>query len=88
MYLISVREHVEKTFEQLAKKNPKQLEIIKNKLAEIVENPHRYKPLRKPMQNNRRVHIDKSFVLIYSIDERSKTVIVEEYDHHDSIYRG
>jgi YafQ family addiction module toxin component len=86
MYLISVREHVEKAFERLAKKNPKQLEIIKNKLAEIVENPHRYKPLRQPMQNKRRIHVDKSFVLIYSIDESSKTIVLEEYDHHDNIY--
>jgi mRNA-degrading endonuclease RelE of RelBE toxin-antitoxin system len=35
----------------------------------------------------RRVHIDKSFVLVFSIDETEKTVIIEDYDHHDKIYK-
>jgi YafQ family addiction module toxin component len=87
MYLISVKAHVEKAFERLAKKNPKQLEILRKKLAEVVENPYRYKPLKSPLQNKRRVHVDKSFVFVYSIDESSKTIVVEEYDHHDKIYR-
>jgi mRNA-degrading endonuclease RelE of RelBE toxin-antitoxin system len=32
------------------------------------------------------VHIDKSFVLTYSVDEHKEVVIVEDYDHHDNIY--
>ena len=38
------------------------------------------------MQGIRAVHIDKSFVLTYLIDEPRKTVIIEDYDHHDNIY--
>ncbi len=38
------------------------------------------------MHGARRVHIGKSFVLIYEIDERSKSVKLLDYEHHDVIY--
>ncbi|NQU79144.1 type II toxin-antitoxin system RelE/ParE family toxin [Candidatus Woesearchaeota archaeon] len=86
MYSYELRKSVEKIFFKLAKKNPKQLEKIYNKIEEIVAEPHRYKNLKKPMNNLKRVHIDKHFVLTFSIDEPSITVIIEDYDHHDNIY--
>lgn len=85
MYSISVKGHVERIFRRLEKRDKKQLKIIKKKLQQIVENPQHFKPLRVPMQNKRRAHIG-SFILIYSIDEKNKTVIVEEYTHHDEVY--
>ena len=87
MYNYEVRKSVETIFLKLAKKNPKQLEIIYKKIEEIRQNPHHYKNLRSPLQHLKRVHIDKSFVLVYSIDEQSKIIIIEDYDHHDNIYR-
>lgn len=86
MYSVSNRPKIDKIFEKLAKKNPKQLKIIAKKLEEILDNPYRFKPLSNVMKGQRRVHIDKSFVLVYSIDEQNKTVILEDYDHHDRIY--
>jgi mRNA-degrading endonuclease RelE of RelBE toxin-antitoxin system len=38
------------------------------------------------MNHLKRVHIDKQFILVFSIDEKSKTVILEDYNHHDNIY--
>ncbi len=82
MYNLIIKEELNIKFEKLAKKNKKQLEIISNKLDEILENPHRYKNLRAQMNHLKRVHIDKHFVLVFSIDEDSKTAILEDYDHH------
>jgi len=87
MYSIKLRKHVDKIFSKLAKKNPKQLKVIQNRLEEIAKNPYTFKPLKKPLQGKRRVHIDKSFVLIYSIDEEDKEIILEDYDHHDNVYK-
>ena len=87
MYRVGFRKSVERKLQKLAKKNPKQMEIVIKKIEEIRENPHRYKNLRKPLQHLKRVHIDSSFVLIFSIDEGKKMVIIEDYDHHDKIYR-
>lgn len=85
-YSLEIRKHVEKTFIKIAKKDPLQEKAVKNKIKQILEDPYRFKPLRKPMQGKRRVHTFGPFVLIYSINEKSKKVIIEDYDHHDRIY--
>jgi len=87
MHSYELRKSVEETFFKLAKKNPKQLEIIEKKIKEILENPEHYKNLRTPLQHLKRVHIDKSYVLTYSIDHKRKTIIIEDYEHHDKIYK-
>lgn len=86
MYSYELRINVERIFHKLSKKNPKQLYIIEKKIQEITSNPYHYKSLKAPLQHLRRVHIDKHFVLIFSIDEKSKIVIIEDYEHHDKIY--
>ena len=86
MYRLFLRRSVERTFHKLAKRDPKQLRVIQSKLEEVLANPHRFKNLRAPLQHLRRVHIE-SFVLVYSIDEARKAVVVEDYDHHDMIYK-
>lgn len=87
MYSVKSRKHVDKIFSKLAKKKSKQLKIIQKKLEEIVKNPYHFKPLKRPLHNRRRVHIDKSFVLIYSIEEKDKAIVLEDYDHHGNIYK-
>lgn len=87
IYTLYYRPNIDKIFRNLAKKNPKKLEIISKKLEKIVQNPHRYKNLRYPLNNWKRVHIDRHFVLTFSIDEDTKTVILEDYEHHEKIYK-
>ena len=87
MYLFDTRSHVDKIFLKLKRKNPAQLEIIYNKIAEIIQNPNRYKNLRKPMQDFKAVHIDKHFVLAFSVDYSKKLIIIEDYDRRDNIYK-
>jgi len=86
MYDYTLRKSVEKIFFKLSKKNPKQLEIIHKKLEEVKSNPHHYKNLRTPLQHLKSIHIDSSFVIVFSVDEKSKTIIIEDYDHHDRVY--
>ncbi|MHA1888991.1 MAG: type II toxin-antitoxin system RelE family toxin [Promethearchaeota archaeon] len=87
MYNLRIRKTVEKSFHKLTKRNPKQLEIIENKVSEIRLKPHHYKNLKAPLQHLKRVHIDKSFVLTFSVDETNHTIVIEDYDHHDRIYK-
>lgn len=87
MHFLEIRKSVEKTLQKLSKKNPKQLAIIEKKLAEILENPQHYKNLNAPLQHLKRVHIDSNFVLVFSVNETNKTVTIEDYDHHDNIYK-
>ena len=87
MYNLEIIENVERIFRKLAKKDRVSFEYINKKVAEIRENPYHFKPLRAPMQNFRRVHIG-NFVLIYSIDEKRKTIIIEKYEHHEIVYKS
>jgi YafQ family addiction module toxin component len=88
MYKLQVREDLDKLFSRLAARNPKQMGIISKKVEEIRADPLRYKNLRAPLNRWRRVHIEKSFVLCFSVDEETQTVTLEDYDHHDRIYRN
>ena len=87
MYALEAREHVDRIFKKLAKRNPNQMDVIARKIQEILEDPHRFKPMHFPLGGMRRIHFG-SFVLLFSIDEQRKTVILEDYEHHDRVYRA
>ena len=87
MYDYVLRRSLEKIFFKLAKKNPEQLKIIEKKIVGIIENPQHYKNLRKPLQHLKRVHVDKSFVLVFSVNKSKKLVVFEDYEHHDNVYK-
>ena len=86
MYELEIRDHVDKAFMKLAKRDSKQMEAITKKIREISEEPHAYKPLHFPLAGMRRVHIG-NYVLVFSIDESRGTVVLEDYEHHDRVYR-
>ncbi|MFW5852768.1 MAG: type II toxin-antitoxin system mRNA interferase toxin, RelE/StbE family [Nanoarchaeota archaeon] len=69
---MEIKEEADKIFSKLAKKNPKLLTVLNNKIKEILKNPFGYKPLRKPLTGFRRVHIEKHFVLIFHVDHSRK----------------
>jgi mRNA interferase RelE/StbE/toxin YoeB len=85
MYNLEIRENVDAIFRKLSKKDKVSFEYINKKIFEIRENPYHFKPLKNPLQNFRRVHIG-SYVLFYSINENTKTIIIEKYKHHDDAY--
>ena len=89
MYSLDVKSRVDKIFLKLRKKDLKTLKIINIKIDEICLHPYNeYKNLRYGLSEYKRVHINKSFVLIFKIDHANETVIVYDYDHHDRVYRN
>jgi YafQ family addiction module toxin component len=86
-YKLEVKESLDKRLKKLSKEDKEMLHLINRKVKEILDDPHRFKPLKRPMQNKRRVHIGGSFVLIYEIDEKKNTVTLLDFDHHDNIYK-
>jgi YafQ family addiction module toxin component len=85
MYELEIREHLDRAFRKLAKKDAQQMEALTKKIKEIAENPHDFKPFRFPLAGKRRVHVG-SFVLIFSVDESRRTVVLEDYERHDRVY--
>lgn len=87
MYSLDIRPQLDKKLDKLFKKDRMQYERVIRKAEEILQDPHHYKNLRAPLQNWKRVHIAKHFVLTFSVDEKRKVVILEDYEHHDKIYK-
>jgi YafQ family addiction module toxin component len=88
VYKLAVKESLDKKFKRLQKRDKEMLRLINRKVQDILEDPYRFKPLRKPLQNKRRVHVGGSFVLIYEINEKEKLVTLFDFDQHDNIYKG
>lgn len=87
MYRLAIKESLDKKFKKLQKKDTEMLRLIDRKVQDILDDPYRFKPLRKPLQNKRRVHVGGHFVLIYEINEEQKIVTLLDFDHHDNIYK-
>ncbi len=86
MYNLEIKEGLDKKFKKINKKDKTMIELIDRKVRDILDDPYRFKPLRKPLQNKRRVHVGGSFVLIYDINEEDRVVTLLEFDHHDNIW--
>ena len=87
MYALDIKPELDKKLTKIYKKNRKQYEIIMKKATEIVQNPQHYKNLRKPLQYLKEAHIDNHFVLTFSVDENTKIVTLEDFEHHDKIFK-
>jgi len=87
VYNLEIKEGLDKKFKKIKKKDKAIIELIDRKVRDILDDPYRFKSLRKPLQNTRRVHVGGSFVLIYEINEEERVVTLLEFDHHDNIYK-
>ena len=74
MFNLAIKESLDKKFKRLRTKDKEMLQLIEKKVNDILDDPYRFKPLRKPMQNKRRVHVGGPFVLVYEINEREQLV--------------
>ena len=87
MYKLAVKESLDRKLKRLRTKDKEMLRLIELKVNDILADPYRFKPLRKPMQNKRRVHVGGPFVLIYEINEKEGLITLLDFDHHDNIYK-
>lgn len=87
MYSWEIKPKCKKVINKKSKKNPVLKEAVENKINEIIKNALHYKPLKYDFKGERRVHILKSFVLIYEIDYSKKLVTFKRFVHHDEAYK-
>jgi YafQ family addiction module toxin component len=85
MYRLKIDDDCKKIFSKLSVKNPRRMQMVRDKISRILDNPEHFKPLSGKMKGLRRVHIDNHFVLIYEVVD--DMVIISDFDHHDHIYR-
>jgi len=86
-YSYSIEKRLKAKLKRISKKDKKLYDTVMKKIGGIIKNPQHYKPLRYDMKGLRRVHLEKSFVLVFEIDEEEKMVRFLDFGHHDEIYR-
>lgn len=73
--------------DKICKKDRSLFDCVMKKIKEILNNPHHYKPLRHDLKGFYRVHVEKSFVLIFVVEENNSMVEFIDLKHHDEIYK-
>lgn len=90
MFNCEFTDELKAIIKQLNKKDRKKSLIIAKKVEEIINNDiqsiDRYKNLRSPLNYLKRVHIDKHFVLTFSVNKEKNFILFVDFDHHDNIY--
>lgn len=84
-YAIVANPDVEATLRKLGKKDAARFEQMIKKLQELGENPEIGKPLNRPMQGLRRVHIGH-YVLTYKFEKKKGLITLVDYAHNDDVY--
>ena len=83
-------EPLKKKLTRLFKKDKNRYEILMKKITQIsncdgTELDH-FKNLRHDLSDEKRVHVDKSFVLTLRVDHQRKLILFLNFDHHDAAY--
>jgi len=85
-YEIRISDKLSKILRKSLKKDNIMYTAIINKIEEIRLNPDHYPNLHGRMSNLKHVHVGSSFVLLYSVDENTRTITFEDLKHHDDAY--
>ncbi|MEK6903427.1 MAG: addiction module toxin RelE [Nanoarchaeota archaeon] len=90
MFDFDLSDEMKLILRKLSKKDRKKVEIINKKIKEIITSDQQtidhYKNLRYNMKHLKRVHIDKHFVLTFTVNKEKNFILFADLDHHDTIY--
>jgi len=88
MYPYKTSEKLDKILKKLSKKNRQLYEQILKKINEVANfyNIESYKNLRYNLKDFKRVHVGH-FVLVFNFDKNKNLISLEDFDHHDNIYK-
>ncbi len=87
IYSLETKPSCQESIAKTCKKNPVLEEALRRKVQQILLNPDHYKPLKYDLAGERRVHIMKSFVLKFEVDEVRRIVTLIAFSHHDEAYK-
>jgi len=84
-------EKVKKVLEKLSTRDKVLAVAINKKIKQICscneEVINHYKNLRYDLSEYKRVHVERSFVLLFKVDFEKKMILFVDIDHHDNIYK-
>src|SRR3989344_5698166 len=90
MFDFDLTDELKLIIRKLVKKDKKKVEIINKKVKEIInsnkDSINHYKNLRHDLSDYKRVHIDRSFILVFKVDLFNNFILFVDFDHHDKVY--
>ncbi|MFH0905771.1 MAG: addiction module toxin RelE [archaeon] len=90
-YIAIILEDLKKILNKLATKDKVLSTAVYNKIEQICSCDEdmieqHYKNLKYEFSDYKRVHVTKSFVLLFNVDKKDKKIYFFRLDHHDKIY--
>jgi len=90
-FLFQLSDELKAKVRVLAKKDKKTVAILNKKIKQIVNSDKitidHYKNLRYDLKEYKRVHIAKSFVLMFKVSKERKFILFDKFRHHDDVYK-
>ena len=88
MHSYNYSDNLKRILKKLYKKDKSLYEQLLKKIDEVINsyNVENYKNLRDNMKDSKRVHIGH-FVLVFQYDKKTNTILFDDFDHHDNIYK-
>lgn len=91
MFNFNLTDELKLIIRKLVKKDKKKAEIINKKIKEVINSDkdsiNHYKNLRHDLKDLKRIHIDRSFVLVFKVNIQNNSILFVDFDHHDKIYK-
>jgi YafQ family addiction module toxin component len=84
-------EELKKVLSKLAARDTVLATSVNKKIKQICscdeELINHYKNLRHDLSEYKRVHVERSYVLLFKVDFEKKLVLFTKLDHHDRVYK-
>lgn len=91
MFDFDLSEILEKKLIKLSKKDRVLVIIFRRKLREVISNDlktiDRYKNLKKPLQDFKRIHLTDNFVLLFQVSKKDNHIRFADIKHWDKAYK-
>ena len=90
MFDFDISDELKILIRKLSKKDKIRATILNKKIGEIIRNNRnsidKYKNCKYSLKEYKRVHIDKSFVLLFKVYKEKNMIYFWRLKHHDGIY--
>ena len=91
MFEFDISNELRVLLRKLSKKDKQRGLILTKKIKEIINNDKtsidRYKNCKYSLKEYKRVHIDKSFVLLFKVYKDKNVIYFDKLKHHNEVYK-
>lgn len=90
-FTFGLSDELKATIAVLTKKDKATAEALHKKISQIIACDEKtidhYKNLRHDLKEYKRVHVAKSFVLLFKVFRNENHILFDKFKHHDDVYK-